>query len=183
MMSIDSSTGFALELSGYTARRLEPNDEEVLQRLYEECADFAYLTDGHPPSPSVAREEFLAVPEGKTLQDKFMFGFFDAHNVLVGLIEAIRHYPDDSSWWVGLMMLAPQQRGKGLGSQFYRAFERWVSAHKVQQVMLSVIEENEQGFLFWKKIGFEVTRKTPPRQFGNKMHTLYVMKRTVNTTA
>ncbi|NMG09834.1 GNAT family N-acetyltransferase [Brasilonema sp. UFV-L1] len=180
-MSINSSTDFALE-AGYSARRLEPNDEEVLQQLYEQCTDFANLTEGHPPSPSAAHEEFLAVPEGKTLQDKFMFGFFDVHNVLVGLIEAIRHYPDDRSWWVGLMMLAPQERGKGLGSKFYKAFERWVSAQKAQQVMLAVIEENEQGFLFWKKIGFEVTRKTPPRQFGKKTHMLYVMTKTVEVS-
>lgn len=179
-MNINSSTDFALELAGYSARRLEPNDEEVLQQLYEQCTDFAYLTDGHPPSPSAAREEFLAVPEGKSLQDKFMFGFFDVHNVLVGLIEAIRHYPDDRSWWVGLMMLTPQQRGKGLGSKFYKAFEGWVSAHKAQQVILSVIEENEQGFIFWKNIGFEVTRKTLPRQFGKKTHMLYVMTKTVD---
>jgi hypothetical protein len=32
------------------------------------CTDFAYLTDGHPTSSTAAREEFLAVPEGKTLR-------------------------------------------------------------------------------------------------------------------
>ena len=179
-MNMNSSTGFSLELADYLVRQLEPNDEKILQKLYEQCADYAYLVDGQEPSPSAAREEFLAVPEGKTLQDKFMFGLFDIRNVLVGLIESIRHYPDDRSWWVGLMMLAPEQRGKGLGSEFYRAFERWVSAHGAQQVMLAVVEENEPGFRFWQKIGFEVTRKTPPRQFGNKTHALYVMKRSVN---
>ncbi|MBW4631181.1 MAG: hypothetical protein KME30_04550 [Iphinoe sp. HA4291-MV1] len=51
-----------------------------------------------------------------------------------------------------------------------------------QSLPVAIIEENEQGFLFWKKIGFEVTRKTPPRQFGNKTHTLYVMRRTVEAT-
>lgn len=80
------------------------------------------------------------------------------------------------------MMLAPEQRGKGLGSEFYKSFERWVSACGAQQVMLSVVEANEQGFCFWKKIGFEVTRKTPPRQFGNKTHVLYVMKRAIDVT-
>lgn len=181
-MSMDSSISFVLERADYSARRLEPNEAEVLQRLYEQCADYADLVDGHPPSPFAAREEFLAVPEGKTLQDKFMFGLFDARNILVGLIEAIRHYPDDQTWWVGLMMLAPQQRGKGVGSEFYRGFEHWVLGHGAQQVMLSVVEENEQGFSFWKKIGFEVTRKTPPKQFANKTHRLYVMRRTVDAT-
>lgn len=182
-MKMDSSTGLALERAGYWARQLEPNkDEGILQQLYEQCIDYSYLIDGHPPSPSAASEEFLAVPEGKTLHDKLMIGFFDACNILVGLIEGIRHYPNDGTWWVGLMMLAPQQRGKGNGSEFYRAFERWASVHGAQQVSLSVVEENEQGFRFWKKVGFEVIRKTPPRQFGNKTHALYVMSRTVDAT-
>lgn len=180
-MKMDSLTGSVLELSGYWARQLEPNkDEGILQQLYEQCTDYSCLIDGHPPSPSAASEEFLAVPEGKTLQDKFMIGLFDACNNLVGLIEGIRYYPDDSTWWVGLMMLAPSQRGEGNGSEFYRAFERWASAHGAQQVSLSVVEENEQGFRFWQKVGFEVTRLTPPRQFGNKTHALYVMRRNVD---
>lgn len=180
---MDSATGLELALANYWVRRLEPNDEDVLQQLYEQCADYAYLVDGHLPPPTAAREEFLAVPEGKTLQDKFMFGLFDTRNVLVGLIEAIQHYPDDRSWWVGLMMIAPQQRGRGLGSDFYKAFERWVLAQGAQQVMLSVVEENEQGYHFWQKIGFDVIRKAPPKQFGNKTHVRYVMRRAVVASA
>lgn len=78
------------------------------------------------------------------------------------------------------MMLAPEQRGKGFGSEFYKAFERWVSAHGAQQVMLSIVEENEPGFRLRKKIGFEATPKTLPRHFPNKTHALYVMQRSVN---
>jgi len=178
---MDSSTGFMLELAGYWAKQLEPEDEKVLQRLYEQCTQFAYLTDGHPPPPSAARDEFFAIPEGKTLQDKFIFGLFDSCNVLLGMLEAIRHYPNDESWWVGLMMLAPQQRGKGLGSEFYRVFDHWVAAQGARQVLLSVIEENELGYRFWQKLGFEVTQKLPPTRFGNKIHARYAMKRVLGT--
>ncbi len=138
------------------------------------------MTDGQPPLPTAASDEFVCVPEGKTTEDKYMFGLFDARNVLLGLIESIRHYPDDQTWWLGLMMLDSQQRGQGIGSYFYKAFERWVSMHDVRQISLSVIEANEQGLRFWKKMGFEMVRKTPPKQFVNKTHTLYVMSRTLN---
>ncbi|MBD2770606.1 GNAT family N-acetyltransferase [Iningainema tapete] len=175
------NTTFALALSGYRVKNLEPEDAEVLQQLYEQCTEFAYLTEGQPPSPTAARDEFVAVPEGKTTQDKYMFGLFDANNVLLGMIESIRHYPDNETWWIGLMMLAPEWRGKGLGSEFYRAFERWVAAHGARHISLCVLEANEQGLSFWRKIGFEVVRKTLPKQFGIKTHALYVMKRAVET--
>ena len=52
------------------------------------------------------------MPEGKTTEDNYIFGLFDAYNILLGMIGAIRHYPDNQTWWVELMMLAPEQRGQ-----------------------------------------------------------------------
>ena len=179
MSGMDESTNFSLELPAYSVKRLVPKDAEVLQQLYEQCTEFALLTDGQPPLPTAAREEFDAVPEGKTTQDKYIFGLFDPDDILVGMIESIRYYPDNETWWLGLMMLAPEQRGQGLGSEFYRAFERWVSSQGVPRISLSVVEANESGLQFWKKMGFEVIRKTPPRQFGIKTHELYVLSRAV----
>jgi RimJ/RimL family protein N-acetyltransferase len=176
---MDESTNFSLELPAYSVKRLVPKDAEVLQQLYEQCTEFALLTDGQPPLPAAAREEFDAVPKGKTTQDKYIFGLFDPDDILVGMIESIRYYPDNETWWLGLMMLTPEQRGQGLGSEFYRAFERWVSSQGVPRISLSVVEANESGLQFWKKMGFEVIRKTPPRQFGIKTHELYVLSRAV----
>ena len=102
-MSMDNSTGFVLERVNYSARPLKLTDAEVLQQVYEQCADYAELVDGHPPSSSAAREEFSAVPEGKTLEDKFMFGLFSPANDLVGLLEGNRHYPEEQTWWIGLI--------------------------------------------------------------------------------
>lgn len=177
---MNNSTSFSLERSGYLAKRLVLEDAEVLQRLYEQCTEFALLTDGLTPSPTAAREEFAALPVGKTIQDKYIFGLFNLHYLLLGMIESIRHYPNNQTWWIGLMMLAPEQRGKGLGVDFYRAFEGWVLAQGVLQISLAVVEANESGLQFWRKMGFEVIRKTPPRQFGIKTHKLYVLSRTVN---
>jgi ribosomal protein S18 acetylase RimI-like enzyme len=174
---------FALNHPRYSAKLLKPEDAVVLQSLYEQCTEFALLTDGQPPSPTAARDEFDAVPDGKTTQDKYIFGLFDPQNDLLGMIESIRHYPDNQTWWLGLIMLSPEQRGQGLGSEFYQAFENWVSVQGVKQISLSVVEANELGLQFWKSLGFEVIRKTEPRQFGNKIHAVYVMSRPVAATA
>ncbi|WP_338462915.1 GNAT family N-acetyltransferase [Synechococcus elongatus IITB7] len=174
---------FALNRPGYSAKLLNPGDAVVLQRLYEQCTEFALLTDGHPPALTAAREEFDVVPGGKTTQDKYIFGLFAPQNDLIGMIESIRYYPDNQTWWLGLMMLSPEHRGQGLGKEFYRAFENWVAAQGLKQMSLSVIEANDSGLQFWKGLGFEILRKTEPRQFGNKTHAVYVMSRAVATTA
>lgn len=174
---MDTSIRFVLQSAAYIAKKLDSRDENILQCLYEQCTDYAILTDGHPPLSSAAADEFLAVPEGKTTQDKFIFGLFDQHDTLVGMLETIRHYPNDKSWWIGLMMLAPEHRGKGLGSKFYQVYSSWVAQQEAQSVFLAVLEENQPGFTFWQKLGFEVIRIAPPQQFGNKVHRRYVMRR------
>lgn len=154
-----------------------------MQNLYEKCIEFALLIYGQPHLSTAARDEFDDVPDGKTAEDKYILGLFDPGNELIGMIESLRHYPDDQTWWLGLMMLSPAQRGQRLGSEFYQTFENWVAAQGVKQVSLSVVEANELGLRFWKSLGFEVIRKTEPRQFGNKTHTIYVMSRIVPATA
>ncbi|OUL22727.1 GNAT family N-acetyltransferase [Nostoc sp. RF31YmG] len=168
-----------MKVAAYMAKKLDPSDAKILQQLFEQCTDYAMMTDGHPPLSSAAADEFLALPEGKTIQDKFIFGLFTPDNTLVGMLESIRDYPDAKSWWIGLMMLAPEHRGKGLGSQFYQAYESWVAQQEAQSVFLAVLEENQPGFAFWKKLGFEVIRLAPPQQFGNKVHQRYVLRRQV----
>ncbi len=63
---MDNSTSLALERSGYSVKLLKPEDATVLQQLYEQCTEFALITDGQAPSPTAARDEFEAVPDGKT---------------------------------------------------------------------------------------------------------------------
>ncbi len=180
---MNNSASFTLNRPSYSAKLLKPDDAAVLQSLYEQCTEFALLTDGQPPSPTAAREEFDALPDGKKIQDKYIFGLFDPQNDLIGMIESIRHYLDNQTWWLGLMMLSPEQRGQGLGTELYQAFENWVSAQGIKQVSLGVVEANELGLQFWRSLGFEVVRKTEPQQLGNKTHAVYVMSRAVVTTA
>ncbi len=34
----------------------------------------------------------------ETTEDKYIFGLFDSFNILEGMIEALRHYPDEQTW-------------------------------------------------------------------------------------
>ncbi|MGB6168698.1 MAG: GNAT family N-acetyltransferase [Geitlerinemataceae cyanobacterium] len=170
---------FFLKSPGYFVKRLTRKDTHLLQGLYDRCAEFFILTDGLAPSPTAADEEFDDVPEGKTAEDVYIFGLFDSRNNLLGEISAVRHYPDVQTWWIGLMMLDPEYRGQGLGADFFRGFEHWVSAQGISQISLVAIEANETGLQFWKRMGFEAIRKTPPRQYKAKTHAVYVLSRAI----
>ena len=170
--------GFLLERPNYSVKQLLISDAAILQTLYEQCNDFALLTYGTPFPASATAEEFKDIPAGNSTKDICVFGLFDPHDILINAIVAVRGYPNEQTWWIGTMMLAPIHRGKGLGKAFYRAFERWLAARSIQQISLCVIEANQKGLQFWQKMGFEIIRQTEPKQYGIKTHKVYVLSRT-----
>ena len=76
-------------------------------------------------------------------------------------------------------MLAPDYRGQGLGADFYTAFRRWVLAEGAAQVSLSAIAPNQSGLQFWQRMGFQITRTIPLRQFKAKTHRVYVLSHAI----
>jgi GNAT superfamily N-acetyltransferase len=108
-----------------------------------------------------------------------MFGLFDSQHELIGLIESIRGYPDEQTWWVGLIMLDPKYRRKGLLNPLMQSFEQWVAKLGMCYIMGSVVEINIKVLRLWKRMGFEVICRKPPKQFNQKSHSLYVIRRNV----
>jgi len=98
---------------------------------------------------------------------------------IVGVLEGIRHYPDETTWWIGLLMLAPEVRGRGLGRKLVQGFSEYVRLEQGTSMMLGVVEENRSAYRFWQQVGFELVRQTEPRPFGKKIQRVYVMRREV----
>jgi ribosomal protein S18 acetylase RimI-like enzyme len=174
-----SSTVFDIGPEAYTVRRLSLEDIGGIQRLYEKCLDYMLLVDGRAADPDAVVEEFQFVPPGNSSADKFVFGIANEQNDLVGLLDTLRGYPDERTWWIGELLFVPEIRSQGLGQLVVQGFIEYVQASGGQAIMLGVVYENMRAFRFWNRMGFELVRKTEPRQFGNKTHTVSVMRRTL----
>ncbi|MGB8213909.1 MAG: GNAT family N-acetyltransferase [Anaerolineales bacterium] len=134
------------------------------------------VVDGECVSPTAAQEIYRSVPEGKSLNDKFLYGLLDRKGGIVGVLEGIRDYPNGATWWIGLLMLAPKVRGNGLGRKIIESFSEYVRSEQGITIMLGVVEENQAAYHFWEKLGFELVHQTEPRPFGKKIQTVYVMQ-------
>ena len=173
-------TSAKLACANYTVRQLVRQDAKHLQKLFESCSDFFLLTDGVLPTSSSAIDEFSDVPTGKALDDLHIFGLIDGDtDALIGSIIAIRQYPNAETWWIGLMLLAPEYRGKGLGTAFYRAFERWVVGQGGACISLCAIAPNYTGIKFWQHMGFELVRTIPSRPYGLRSHEVHIFCRSL----
>jgi GNAT superfamily N-acetyltransferase len=168
---------FAFALSGYTLRPLLDSDIPALQRLYEACADFVLLVEGTPVSPTAAEETFRDGPPGRSLEDKFLYGLFDGQGEMAAVLEGTRRYPDEGTWWIGLLMLAPVVRGQGLGRRLVDSFAGYAAGQGAAALMLGVVEENLAALAFWQRMGFTIQSKTEPRPFGQKLQCVYRLRR------
>ena len=118
-------------------------------------------------------------PDSKTPEDIRAFGLTDSHGHLIGTLIGVQQYPNADTWWIGLMLLAPEYRGQGLGRDFYQAFEQWICQQGYRFIALCAIASNTTGRQFWQHIGFEESHKTPPRVYGTKTHEVHVYQRAI----
>lgn len=169
--------GFDIGLQGTSIHRLSLDDIGLIQEIYEKCLDYMLLVDGHPADPDGVEADFLSVPPGKSLDDKFVFGIVSQQKGTIGLLDTLRAYPDPTTWWIGVLLFVPESRSQGLGEKVVEGFVEFTRAHGAQAMMLGVVEENQRAGKFWTRMGFELVRQTEPRRFGNKIHTVRVMRR------
>ncbi len=144
------------ELTGCFGVRLDASRAPELQAFYEQCRDYVELITGAPPGPREAAELLKALPRGKTHEDKFVVGLFDAPGHLVGVLDVIRDYPEEAEWYLGLLLFGPTSRGRGLGDRVYHRLEEWVEAEGGRAIHLIVEEQNPRAIQFWQRMGFEV---------------------------
>lgn len=170
-------TDFKINEAAFSLYSLRPEQTAALQTFFEQCADYTMLVEGEGVSPDAAQDTFVDLPPGKTLEDKFLYGVMDQAGVIIGVLEGMRHYPQDGIWWIGLFMLAPRVRGKGLGQTILDAFAEHVRAAGGDAIMLGVVEENQSGYRFWGQQGFEDVRQTEPRTFARKTQRVFIMRR------
>jgi ribosomal protein S18 acetylase RimI-like enzyme len=162
------------QFENLTIKNLPLDDIENLQKLFEGSKDYSMLIEGRLPRPNDAQDLLRALPDGKSLKDKFVLGVYK-ENILAGAIDLIKDYPEQDIWFIGLLLLSPEYRNKGLGSKIYRKLrEELIILGKTKAIRISVAEQNSNALNFWRKLGFiEIYSKLQTRE-GNEVKFIYL---------
>ncbi|MEU9402122.1 GNAT family N-acetyltransferase [Streptomyces sp. NPDC048242] len=95
-------------------REVRPRDEGPLLRLFEECEDWFLAATGLPSGPGDVQSLFYALPPGADPEAKALL-VVERNGEVAGVIDAVRDHPERGAVAVGLFLLAPWARGRGLG--------------------------------------------------------------------
>ena len=108
-----------------------------------------------PPKPcrETVLNDLKALPEGKSLEDKFYIGFFE-NDSLIAIMDFILSFPKEDTVFIGLFMMDSKESGKGKGSAIIiEALTAWKRAG-YKKVRLAYMKGNMQSRNFWRKCGF-----------------------------
>lgn len=155
----------APQLPPYEVRRLTDADADTIQDLYVRCTAFVELVEGRPPAADEGLDLLHAKPPGVKDENKLVFGIFE-DGQMIGALDILRGYPDPGVWYLGLLMLSPDTRGRGLGAQAYSATRQWVEACGGKAVRLVVQAQNDAALRFWERQGFVVIGATTQNLAG-----------------
>lgn len=134
-----------------------------LQKLLEACADFLTFQDEKPVQDQAAMELWNGAPEGVDQDKKVVFGIYATQeHHLIGVFDLIKAYHDPETLSLGLLLLEPTSRNKGLGHSAYKSLEEWALNQHMVRIRLGVISTNEKGLSFWKSVGYIETGEIKP---------------------
>jgi len=138
----------------YVARLNRDEHAGELQALYERCPDYLRMAFGEPVRATAAEEDFA-------LSRNMIYGIYSRDAEMIGALEMLRDYPKPDQWWIGLLMLDPRARGRGLGPRVCNTTCDWIATEGGSAVWIAVLVQNEAAQRFWKRMGFEEMERQP----------------------
>jgi GNAT superfamily N-acetyltransferase len=154
----------------------EPAEMQALQRVLEGAPRYAERVTGTPPGPADAQSTYSALPEGKTYEDKFVYGIYQG-DAMIGCADVIRNWPRPGTTHIGLLLIAERHQRGGAGRAAYEAIEREARAWGAKRLRIGVVATNQDVLPFWQRLGFAPTGEVKPWRYGPVVSEVQILEK------
>ncbi len=151
-------------------------DGEMLQAILEEAPGYSVAVTGLPPAADAGRALLEELPVGTDERNKYVFAVREGDE-LVGCADVLRGYPEPTTAFLGLLLIAESRQGEGLGRRVSSALESVMREWGCTKVRLAVVESNECALGFWSAVGFVDTGERVDYQNGRVDSLLILMEK------
>jgi len=162
------------ELSNqFTLKQLTEAD---IPDLYHLCVSnpryYSYLKC--EPDPETLKGELIALPPGRTLEDKYFAGIY-RDGRMIAILDLITGYPNPRTAFIGWFMVDSALQGNGIGRGFIAELCVYLKNSGFDQIRLGCIEDNAEGRRFWERNGFCYTGN----QYSTEHYTVLVLQKSL----
>jgi ribosomal protein S18 acetylase RimI-like enzyme len=151
-----------LTIGGGTAVQLGDPDLPRLKGLCISCTAFYELVEGQPATEGMAAEILGPLEPKYAHGTKHVWGV-ELQGNLIAVAELLQGHPSIHDRYIGLLLVAPELRQKGLGTQFCVMILKWMAVHGAETVRLVVHRQNVIARRFWERQGFVTEREVVKR--------------------
>ena len=130
------------------------NDSARVLECAQRARDYILTEAGREPDPEWVIGFFNDVPPGRTKDDVLMFGVEQPDGTLDGMLGVSPGYETATEWYIGLLLLAKEKRGQGIGTTVLRELIALAKSSGAEALKLTVFGENPNGTRFWQRHGF-----------------------------
>jgi GNAT superfamily N-acetyltransferase len=162
------------------ALRLGPSDLPRLKDLCIACSAFYELIEGQPANEATAADILGPLEPKYAHGTKHVWGV-QVEGGLIAVAEFLQGHPSAHDWYIGLLLVAPEQRRRGVGTQFYLAILDWMRIRGAITVRLVVHKQNLVARTFWERHGFASEREVVKRS-GRLEGPVWIFARSIGGT-
>jgi len=128
--------------------------------LAQRAHEYVSLEVGRAPDSAYIRDFFRATPPDVPASNLSHYGVRKGQK-LAGIVGIAEGYELPEDWWIGLLLIDPAFRNKGIGRKVVRNIQDRARRHGIAALKLSVLYANPEGLKFWLREGFVHHRDAP----------------------
>lgn len=156
---------------------LIPTDESLVDAIYDRLTAYSMLAEGVAKATDAAREFLTGLPPGWPPSSKHVFAVLKDDRP-VGLVDLIDGYPAEGIVFVGLLAIAEDRHGEGIGRATQRLIEEFAHGLGAKKLRLAVVEDNPAR-AFWLEMGYTETGERKPHPGEAKMTMVRLMEKPI----
>ncbi len=158
----------------YLMKPITSSNHDEIKCLYDLCSDYHIMCSGRNATDEDI-DDIFKYSEKKTLEDSLTFGVYNNYDLLIGMVDIFKNYPDNGTWMIGLLLLSPNERNKGLGKAIHEEIKKYALDQGADTFRIGVVVENIKGRKFWDSLGYQQVKSTIIN-IGNKEHNLDILR-------
>jgi ribosomal protein S18 acetylase RimI-like enzyme len=125
----------------------------------------AGILEGQRLNESLLREDLSKNPEGRLLIYREEAGRGESDGMLMG---TVRLEPrGDGAWYMGLLMVRPDQQNRQLGRTLLGAAESFARARGARRMRMTVLHVRDTLIAWYERRGYVVSGETEPFPYGD----------------
>lgn len=151
----------------YLIKPITSSNREEIKALYDVCSDYHIMCSGKNATYEDI-DSIFKYNDKKTADDSLTLGIYSKDDLLIGMVDIFKNYPNNGTWMIGLMLLSPNERNKKLGKIVHEELKKYALNQGGNTFRIGVLEQNIRGLKFWKSLEYQQVKSTTINMGGKE---------------